>query len=513
MDNRIYTAVSLPLALFYANSMSGQDGRPNIIYIMTDDHAAQAISAYGGILADYISTPNLDRIANEGIRMNHCCVTNSISAPSRGCIMTGQYAHNNGVYTLNDGLRPEQENLAKEMQDAGYQTAIVGKWHLKYEPTGFDYYNVMPGQGRYRNPVLISKEDRAGQTCPFDRTKATVYEGHSTDVITDQVLGWIDGKRDKSKPFMMMCHYKAPHRDWVYAPRYDSLYADVVFPEPDNILDTYEGKAEYAKIQKMGLEFMTAVDMKCELPTDMSRDEFRHWAYQRYMRQYLRCIAGVDENVGRILKYLDDNGLAENTIVIYTSDQGFFLGEHGWFDKRYMLEESLRMPLLIRYPKEIRPGTTNDNIVINADFAPTLLDYAGISKPEYMQGESFRKILRKGKSPKGWRDAMYYRYWMNGDQHHNTVANYGIRTERYVLTFYYGKALGKTGTKEMDYTPDWELYDLKKDPKEMNNIYGEKKNTKLVRKLKTQLSELKKKYGDTDEKYPEMKEIEEKYYW
>lgn len=509
---RIYTAISMPLALLCAHHVSGQNERPNIIYIMSDDHAAQAISAYGGILSKVMSTPNIDRIGREGIRMEHCCVTNSISAPSRGCIMTGQYSHRNGVYTLNDGLSPDRENFAKELQHGGYQTAVVGKWHLKYEPAGFDYYNVMPGQGRYDDPVLISAEDRKGQNCPFDRTKATVYKGHSTDVITDQVLGWLD-RRDREKPFMVMCHYKAPHRSWEYASRFENLYDGVLIPEPNNMLDTYEGKAEYTRIQTMSLENMTEKDMKCKLPENLSRDEFRHWAYQRYMKQYLRCVAGIDENVGRILEYLDQNGLTENTIVIYTSDQGFFLGEHGWFDKRYMLEESLRMPLLIRYPKEIKAGMTNGNIVINADFAPTLLDYANIERPEYMQGRSFREILRTGKAPKGWRDAMYYRYWMNGDFHHHTVANYGIRTERYVLTFYYGKALGRTGTKELDYTPDWELYDLKKDPAQMHNVYHEKGNEQLIHKLKTKLLELKHQYEDTDERYPEMQEIEARYFW
>lgn len=509
--NKLASLSSLSLTLLALHGVHAQE-RPNIIYIMADDHAAQAISAYGGILSQVFTTPNLDRIGREGIRMESCCVTNSISAPSRGCIMTGQYSHVNGVYTLDDALQPEQDNFAKELQRNGYQTAIVGKWHLKQEPAGFDYYNVMPAQGRYKNPVLISRENRAGKNCLFDRTPGTVYHGHSTDVITDRTLEWLDG-RDKQKPFMIMCHYKAPHRSWEYAERFDKLLEDVEIPEPVNLYDTYEGKAEYALVQKMSLEDMNKADMHCDSLPQLPRNEFRKWAYQRYIKEYLRCIAGIDENVGRILEYLDENGLAENTIVVYTSDQGFFLGEHGWFDKRYMLEESLRMPLLIRYPREIQAGTTNGDIVINADFAPTLLDYAGIRKPKYMQGESFREILRTGRAPKGWRDAMYYRYWMNGDMHHHTVANYGIRTDRYKLTFYYGKALQKGGAKDFPYTPDWELYDIREDPAEMHNIYHEKGNEKLIRKLKKQLLDLKRRYGDTDEKYPEMKEIEAKYFW
>lgn len=476
--------------------MLAQEQRPNIIYIMADDHARQAISAYNSRLAKVFQTPNLDRIAREGIRMDNCCVTNSISAPSRGCIITGQYSQLNGVYTLDDSLDPAHDNFAKDLQKAGYKTAIIGKWHLKTEPAGFDYYNVLPGQGRYKNPLLISKKEREGQTCNFDKTPAKKYIGHSTDIITDLSLKWLDEQKGSTQPFMLMCHFKAPHRSWEYADRFEHLLEDVEIPEPDNLFDSYEGKAMYAKIQKMSLEDMNKTDLRVEPPKNMTRDEFRRWAYQRYLKYYLRCIAGIDENVGRILKYLDDNGLADNTIIIYTSDQGFFLGEHGWFDKRYMLEESLHMPLLIRYPKEIKPGISNNSIVINADFAPTLLDFAGVPKPDYMQGESFRKILQTGKKPRGWRDAMYYRYWMNGDNNHNTVANYGIRTERYVLTYYYGKALGKKGAHEMNYTPDWEFYDLKKDPEEMRNLYNEKRCQKKIGKLKKRLDELKIQYQD-----------------
>ncbi|MDD3037395.1 sulfatase [Bacteroides sp.] len=495
--NKICTLAVSSITVIQLSAVA-QENRPNIIYIMSDDHAAQAISAYGSRLAKVLPTPNIDRIANEGIRMNNCCVTNSISAPSRACIMTGQYSHVNGVYTLDDGLKPEQDNIAKELQKSGYQTAIIGKWHLKHEPSGFDYYNVLPGQGRYKNPILISKEERQGHTEAFDKTPGKIYQGHSTDVIADQALQWLQQQKGSSQPFMLMCHFKAPHRSWEYAERFSDLLNDVEIPEPQNLYDTYEGKAFYTQIQKMSLEDMNRWDLKCKLPTNLSRDEFRKWAYQRYIKDYLRCIAGIDENVGRILDFLDKNGLAENTIVVYTSDQGFFLGEHGWFDKRYMLEESLHMPLLIRYPKEIKAGVKNNSIVINADFAPTLLDYAGISKPDYMQGESFREILKKGDKPKGWRDAMYYRYWMHGENAHYTVANYGIRTERYKLIYYYGKPLGKKGTSKLEYQPDWELFDLKNDPMEMRNIYHEKKYQKLIQKLKKRLYQLKEMYGDNE---------------
>ena len=483
---------------------AGNDKKPNILYIMSDDHSAQAVSAYGGILADVMPTPNLDRIGNEGAILNHCYVTNSISTPSRAAILTGQYSQCNGVYTLGDALSREHPNVAKELRELGYSTAIVGKWHLGTEPAGFDYYNVLPGQGVYHNPVLIEK----GKW----NTKGDKHEGHCTDVITDITLDYLD-TLDKGKPFFLMCHFKAPHRPWQPAERFKSLLADVTVPEPDNLLDTYEGKGEYAEDIRMALEYMNHIDLKTAPRKDLSRDEFRRWAYQIYIKDYLRCIAGVDENVGRILDYLDEKGLAENTIVIYTGDQGFFLGEHGWFDKRLMYEESLRMPFLIRYPKEIKPGTKVDGIVTNVDFAPLFMDYAGSSKPSYMQGESFRRNLKTGRTPDGWRDAMYYRYWMQGDGAHNATASYGIRTERYKLVFYYARALGHSGTSDSCLTPVWELYDMAKDPSEMRNIYEEKKSTRLVRGLKRKLLDLKESCGDGDSVYPEMERLAEEYYW
>lgn len=487
--------------------------RPNIIYIMADDHAAQAISAYGGILKDVLPTPNLDRIANEGMRLQNCFVTNSISTPSRGAVITGQYSHKNGVYTLSDKLNPEHPNVAKCLQKSGYQTGMLGKWHLGTEPQGFDYYNVLPGQGRYYDPVLIEKGmwgNNPSVTASADKGK--VYKGHSTDVITDQALRFLT-RRDKDKPFFLMCHYKAPHRNWQPAERFKNLLKDVKIPEPDNLFDAYEGKGEYAQFLQMSMEHFTKSDLKTSIPTGMTRDEQRRWAYQIYMKDYLRCIAGIDENVGRILDYLDKNGLAENTIVIYTSDQGFFLGEHGWFDKRLMYEECLRMPFLVRYPKEIKPGTVNNDLVLNIDFAPLFLDYAGEEKPKQMQGESFRKNLT-GQTPKDWRKSIYYRYWMHGDNSHNTPANYGIRTDRYKLIFYYAQPLDMKGTRDTPKLPaQWELYDLEKDPAEMNNIYNDPANKKLIKSLKKELLRLKKYYGDEDSNYPEMKKIADACYW
>lgn len=479
---------------------------PNILFIMSDDHTSQAISAYEGILASYMPTPNIDRIGKEGVRMNNCFVTNSICTPSRACIITGQYSHKNGVYTLDYALDRKHPTVVKDLHEAGYQTAIIGKWHLGTEPAGFDYYNILPGQGRYHNPLLIKKGDWDKKT-----GRTTEFGGHSTDVIANEAIRYLQST-DRDKPFLLMCHFKAPHRPWEPADRFKNLLKDVDVPEPSNLLDTYESKGEYTRFLTMSMEDMDRIDLKGEkIPENMTRDEKRHWVYQRYIKDYLRCVAGIDENVGRILKYLDDNGLTEDTIVIYTGDQGFFLGEHGWFDKRLMYEECLRMPLLIRYPKEIKPATVNNDMVLNIDFGPLFLDYAGLSIPDRMQGESFRNNL-KGQTPEGWRKSIYYRYWMHADNPHNVAAHYGIRTERYKLIFFYARPLGMAGAKNILMTPQWELYDLQNDPMEMHNLYNDPSQKELIAGLKKELLQLKEKYGDQDTKYPVMQEIYEKYW-
>jgi len=497
------------LSLCVAGWAQAQNKAPNILFIMSDDHTTQAISAYGGYLGQYLPTPNIDRIANEGARMNNCFVTNSISTPSRACILTGQYSQKNGVYTLADMLDRDHPNVAKELQKAGYQTAIIGKWHLGTEPAGFDYYNVLPGQGRYYNPLMTKKGD--WHKGPNGRQKLTEYGGHSTDVIANEAISYMQST-DPDRPFFLKCHFKAPHRPWEPAHRFMNLLKDVDIPEPANLLDTYEGRGKYTDALRMSMEHMNKTDLKGEeIPENMTRDEKRRWVFQRYIKDYLRCIAGIDENVGRILKYLDETGLAENTIVIYTGDQGFFLGEHGWFDKRLMHEECLRMPFLIRYPKEIKKGTVNNDIVMNLDFAPLFLDYAGMATPSYMQGESFRKNLI-GQTPANWRKSMYYRYWMNDDGSHRVPANYGIRTERYKLIYYYARPLGMKEANQGNLHPEWELYDLQNDPDEMRNIYKDPAHKNLIAQLKKELLQLKEKYGDQDSKYPEMVELNRKYW-
>ena len=501
--------VFVEVSFFFAHS---ENKAPNIIFIMSDDHTSQAVSAYGGILSSVLPTPHIDRIAKEGVRLNNCFVTNSISTPSRAAILTGQYSQKNGVYTLGDRLSRDLPNVAKELQCVGYQTAIVGKWHLGTEPRGFDYYKVLPGQGRYHDPMLIEKGNwRDVANKEGEGAIGKVHKGHSTDVITNEAISYLENV-DKNKPFFLMCHFKAPHRPWQPAERFKGLLEGVNVPEPSNLLDAYESKGKYTSEIRMGLEFMNKNDLKTPIPSDKSRDEFRHWAYQIYIKDYLRCVAGVDENVGRILKFLDENNLTENTIVVYTGDQGFFLGEHGWFDKRLMYEESLRMPFLIRYPKEIQAGGINDDIILNIDFAPLFLDYAGVKNtPAYMQGKSFRDNL-SGKTSPEWRQSMYYRYWMQGDGAHNATAHYGIRTDRYKLIYYYARSLGKIGTKDGTIAPEWELYDLEKDPKEMHNIYNDPQNQFLINKLKLELLRLKKEYGDEDENYEEMKKINDVYF-
>jgi arylsulfatase A-like enzyme len=468
-----------PASLFGGSAAGGR--RPNILYIMADDHASHAISCYGSKIN---RTPNIDRIGAGGMRLTNCFCTNSICTPSRAAILTGQYSHVNGVYTLADALDPAHQNVAQLLQKAGYQTAIVGKWHLQKNPSGFDYWNILPGQGRYYDPVTITPNGNQ------------VHKGYATDVITDFSLEWL-GRRDRERPFFLLCHHKAPHRAWDPDEKHMSLYADQDVPEPDNLYDHYENRSQAAAkaTLKVG-ENMTQNDVKEPIPKDLTGDALRKWAYQRYIKNYLRCIASVDDNVGRVLDYLDKEGLAQDTIVIYTSDQGFFLGDHGYFDKRFIYEESLRMPFLVRYPAEIKPGTVNDDMVLNIDFAPTFLEYAGGAIPSDMQGRSFRSNLA-GKTPADWRTSMYYRYWMHLADH-GVPAHYGIRTRRYKLAYYYGQPLGKRGAVDKPTEPEWEMFDLEKDPREMRNVYNDPQYADIVKPLKAELYRLKEMYKDTE---------------
>lgn len=451
--------------------------RPNILFIMSDDHASHAISAYGSKVN---TTPHLDRIANEGVRFDNCFCTNSICAPSRATILTGAYNHINGVKTLGDDLDGRQVTFPKLLQKDGYQTAIIGKWHLghggNYDPTGFDYWNVLPDQGDYHDPEFIEMGTR------------TRYEGYVTDIIADMSMDWIK-QRDPQRPFMLMCHHKAPHRHWEPDQKHMHLYEDIDIPEPETFNDDYATRSQAAVQAKMRINDLNDLDTKGAPPEGLTAEEVRKWKYQRYMKDYLRCIASVDDNVGRMLDYLDEAGLADDTIVIYTSDQGFFLGDHGWFDKRFMYEESLRMPFLVRYPREIKPGTVNTDIVLNTDFAPTFLEYAKLPIHERMQGKSIRPLLN-GVTPEDWRTSMYYRYWMHLDGCHEVYSHYGIRTHDYKLIYYYAQSLGTTDSRDESRPPEWELFDLKQDPYELNNVYASSEYAERTAALTAELEQL-----------------------
>lgn len=450
--------------------------RPNIVFIMTDDHAAHAISAYGSRLN---KTPNLDRLAKEGMKFENAFVTNSICTPSRAVILTGKYSHLNGVPAFNH-IDNTQPLLSKYMQTAGYHTGMIGKWHLGAndpkrpedgKPTGFDYWNILPGQGAYFDPVMIEMGERKK------------LSGYTTDIITDLATGFID-KRPKDKPFFLMYHHKAPHRNWQPAEKYRKQFENYDPPIPATFDDDYKGKSDASRQSTMHIDAdLNETDTKGKPPAGLSGAELKKWKFRRYMQDYLACVQSVDDNIGRFLDYLDKNGLAENTIVIYTSDQGFFLGEHNFYDKRFMYEESLRTPLLVRWPGKIKPGSVSKSMALNLDFPATMLDAAGAKVPADMQGRSFLPVLM-GKPPANWRRSMYYRYYHPG--HHNVAAHYGVRTDRYKLIFF-------------NKLNQWELYDLQKDPIEMKNVYNDPAYQKTVEQLKKELYRLKKEFKDDDQ--------------
>jgi arylsulfatase A-like enzyme len=470
--------------------------RPNIVFIMSDDHAAHAIGAYGSRVNQ---TPNIDRLAREGAIMRNVFATNSICTPSRATILTGQYSHLNGVPVFNrfDGSRM---TVARLLQQGGYYTGMIGKWHLGSDPVGFDRWEILPGQGAYMNPVLYTS---AGET---------TYTGrYVTDVITDLAMDFMK-TRPRGKPFFLMVHNKAPHRPWEPDATHRAQFADRWIPEPETFWDTYATRTDalHENLQRVAAD-LTRRDLKLEPPADLKGPELAswlaskpmevtiardgktlsltgeplvRWKYQRYMKDYLATIQSVDDNVGRLLSFLDANGLAKNTVVIYTSDQGFFLGDHGLFDKRFMYEEALRMPFLIRWPGVIKAGTRSDAIALNVDFAPTFLQAAGLPVPADMQGRSLLPVF-SGRTPADWRSSMYYRYYHDpGD--HNTRAHYGVRTGTHKLIYFWKK-------------DQWELFDLTTDPFELHNLYGEPGHEQLTATLKAELLRLKQAVRDDDQ--------------
>ena len=478
---------------------------------MSDDHTSQAWGIYGGVLKDHVKTPNIHRLADEGVVLNNAFCTNSICTPSRAAILTGQYSHRNGVYTLSEPLEPDSMNIAKIMQESGYETAIVGKWHLKKQPSGFDYFNVLPGQGRYHNPIMKTVDNwedygKGGKE----------YQGFSSDVITDFSIDWLKN-RESDKPFMLMTHFKATHEPFDYPERLKDLYKEEEIPEPASLFDfspetngrSYIGQklgilgerwVQATKKPKKGWTRYPGLPFSLE---GLDSIAARKKIYQKFVKDFMRCGAAIDENIGRILDYLEASGLAENTVVIYTADQGYFLGEHGFFDKRMFYEEALRMPFVIRYPKEIKGGGRIDDIILNIDFPSLIADYAGIQNPSQMQGKSFRNNLM-GKTDANWRKSMYYRYWLHKPER---PAHFGVRNERYKLIFFYGQALEKPGTTNEATQPAWEFYDLQKDPKEDYNAYHDEAYADIIVEMKKELLTQKALAGDSDNAYPEMQQI------
>jgi arylsulfatase A-like enzyme len=491
---RFATSFLLALACLAIRPSEAAERRPNIVYIMTDDHAYHALSCYGSKVNH---TPNLDKLAASGTRFNNAFVTNSICTPSRATLLTGKYSHRNGTPVFNrfDG---EQQNVAKLLQNGGYHTLMVGKWHLGSDPTGFDDWNILPGQGRYLDPIL------------YDAKGAKVYEGYATDVITDIGVGMLKA-RPKDKPFFLMLHHKAPHREWEPNDHYRKVFADKVIPEPSTLRDDYTSRpAALPTNQQTVFKDLTRRDLKLVPPSELQGPkrnqwlsvkpdsveitvngvqrtltgaDLDSWKYQRYMQDYLACVQSVDDNVGRFMEWLKTEGLADNTIVIYTADNGFFLGDNGMYDKRFMYEPSLHIPLLVTGPG-VKADAVTDAFAINPDFAPTFLDFAGLPTPVDMQGRSLKPVLA-GTTPSDWRNSMYYRYY-HDPGHHNTRAHYGVRTATHKLIHYW-KVDG------------WELFDLKADPGEQKNLYGQPAMAAITEELKAELRRLKKDLKDEDQ--------------
>ena len=457
--------------------------RPNIVVVMSDDHAAHAIGAYGSRVA---RTPQLDRLAAEGMLFENCFCTNSICAPSRAAILTGTYNHVNGVTTLSAPFDSGQPTFPALLRDAGYQTALFGKWHLGHgvghDPVGFDEWQVLPDQGEYRDPELIG---------PAGRVR---IRGYVTDVLTDLSLEWISS-REASRPFCLLLHHKAPHRSWEPDARHQSLYAAEEVREPVTFRDDHANRATAAHRARMRMTDLWPEDVKETPPAGLAGEELDSWLYQRFIKEYLRCVASIDDNLGRLLDHLDAEGLRENTVVVYTSDQGFFLGDHGWFDKRFMYEESVRMPLLVRYPPEVDAASVCDELVLNVDFAQTLLDLADVEAPPRMQGHSLRGLLR-GEPPPTWRQAVYYRYWEHDDGSHGVWAHYGVRTHRHKLVHYYNDGLGQPGASNRVFPPEWELFDLQSDPNELVSVYDDPDYAGVREELTAELHRQQQQVGD-----------------
>ncbi|BDS07933.1 hypothetical protein NT6N_29730 [Oceaniferula spumae] len=492
-----YRIKSLLLGLLVTSQLGQLSAaeKPNIIWIFSDDHSYQTIGAYGGHLQKLNMTPNIDRLAKEGMRFDRCYVSNSICGPARAVLLTGKHSHLNGKLDNRGGFNHDQQNFAKILQKNGYQTAMIGKIHLNGKMQGFDYWDVLPGQGKYNNPDFISAKGKEKNT------------GYVSDVITDKTLTWLKDQRAKDKPFMLMMHHKAPHRNWTPAKRHMTKYADIEIPEPPTLFDNYEGRGTAAhkqdmtidktmrlvqdlKVKKGGTSEQYAKRNKYYEEHNPTGKDLVKWKYQLYMKDYLRCIWAVDESVGKLLDYLEESGLSKNTIVMYCSDQGFYMGEHGWFDKRFMYEESYRTPLLVRWPDAVKPGSVNTDLVQNIDFAETFLAMAGVDAPEEMQGESIVPLM-KGKTPEDWRKSLYYHYYEYPGPH-SVRKHEGVSEKRFKLIRFYGR--------DVPNGEEWEFYDLEKDPSEMKSQYSNPEYQGEVERMKKELTRLREYY-----KVPEKK--------
>ena len=505
---------------------------PNVIFIMSDDHAYNAIGAYKQRLASVDPTPVLDELAGGGMLFTNVFCTNSICTPSRANIMTGQYPQTNGVLDLDGRLPAEKQYLAHEFKKLGYQTAVIGKWHLKDPPEAFDYYNVLPVQGKYFDPILYTREggDTTLKVNFTGGVKREIsghqYTGHSSDVITDITLDWLESKREKGQPFFLMHHYKAPHDDFEFAPRYEDYLEDTFIPEPASMYDrsTFGSVAIKGNNDSLIHEIGTSISNRHTYRSYTSQyniqrqpqDSATSEAYQEYLKRYLRCVKGVDDNLKRLFDYLKANDLWDNTVIVYTGDQGMMLGEHDLMDKRWMYDEAMRMPFIMSYPNGIKAGSQSDLLINNTDFAPTLLELAGARVPDYMQGRSFAATCRGEEQP-NWREATYYRYWMHL-VHHDVPAHFGIRTKDYKLLFYYADHYKpeKNGTGTMWWLEEsfkirptpvaWEFYDLTKDPRETNNLYEATEYQEIIASLKEELKRQREELNETDKNYPHLAE-------
>lgn len=493
--------------LIASNCHSETQQRPNILFIMSDDHTSQAWGIYGGILEPYVKNDGIQRLAKEGVTLDNMFCTNSICVPSRAAILTGMMSHKNGVYTLGDALSPDTLNIAKMFSAAGYATGIIGKWHLKEEPTGFDYYKVLPGQGRYFNPKFktIANWD-------YGWKGGIEQEGFTTDIIGSESIDWIK-KQNPNQPFFLMTHFKATHEPFHYPERHANMLKDQTVPEPESLFEPYPAK-EGRTFAGQLLDNLTKRWLRAQSEPDTFWTDYpglpfeidgldnlaiRKKSYQKFVKDFLRCGAAIDDNIEKILNALEEIGQLDNTLIIYTSDQGYFLGEHGFFDKRMMLEESSRMPFVIRYPNDLPQGERNQNLMMNIDIPALLLDYAQIPAPKSMQGKSFRKQLQT-KEDIG-RKYTYYRYWEHST---NRPAHYGIRSNRYKLIYYYGQPLGMKSAQKQPTKPSWEFYDLQRDPKERVNAFKNPDYKQIIQKMHRALKKEKSFYEDSSVAVPDL---------